>query len=365
MFVSPRPATLTARARAALSGRSHGEGAYRVIDSLSEGAPCAPPRVAVGYSSPQALSAALARHPGVVLRRLPSLGVAEVQPFAPGLRPRCRASASSKAESAPSGSGPSPVSRPVLRSTVRVAVPGDACERRPGFGPARCLCADHRDRRQRRRSCRARHRREEASGVQRPHGRRAVRGGGHGTLWLLRRARCEPEGVAGSGDASCSCQASGRTARSDVDEASDRLRGRPRARVINLSIGGPDTSGPSGAVAARATARSRARPATSSRGIREYPRAAPARRLPPPRSRSSLFSSSPPSLPPPLVSRRCDRSARRARAGVRRCARSPCRSGTRRRSSKSLRRRGSRAASPSRHECRGFPSAARAASPAR
>ena len=42
------------------------------------------PPVAVGYSSPQALSAALARQPGVVLRRLPMLGVAEVQPYAPG-----------------------------------------------------------------------------------------------------------------------------------------------------------------------------------------------------------------------------------------------------------------------------------------
>jgi subtilisin family serine protease len=45
------------------------------------------PRVAVGYSSPHALAAALARHPGVVLRKLPALGVAEVQPFAPGLAP--------------------------------------------------------------------------------------------------------------------------------------------------------------------------------------------------------------------------------------------------------------------------------------
>lgn len=42
------------------------------------------PRVAVGYSSPRALAAALARHPGVVLRKLPTLGVAEVQPLAPG-----------------------------------------------------------------------------------------------------------------------------------------------------------------------------------------------------------------------------------------------------------------------------------------
>ena len=42
------------------------------------------PPVAVGYNSPQALSAALARQPGVVLRRLPMLGVAEVQPYAPG-----------------------------------------------------------------------------------------------------------------------------------------------------------------------------------------------------------------------------------------------------------------------------------------
>lgn len=41
------------------------------------------PPVAVGYSSPQALSAALADHPGVVLRRLPELRVAEVQPYAP------------------------------------------------------------------------------------------------------------------------------------------------------------------------------------------------------------------------------------------------------------------------------------------
>jgi subtilisin family serine protease len=45
------------------------------------------PTVAVGYRSPQALSAALARHPGVVLRKLPALGVAEVQPFAPGFAP--------------------------------------------------------------------------------------------------------------------------------------------------------------------------------------------------------------------------------------------------------------------------------------
>jgi subtilisin family serine protease len=42
------------------------------------------PRVAVGYSSPQALSAALVRHPGIVLRRLPALGIAEVQTDAPG-----------------------------------------------------------------------------------------------------------------------------------------------------------------------------------------------------------------------------------------------------------------------------------------
>ena len=41
------------------------------------------PPVAVGYSSPQALSAALADHPGVVLRRLPELRVAEVQRYAP------------------------------------------------------------------------------------------------------------------------------------------------------------------------------------------------------------------------------------------------------------------------------------------
>src|ERR1700675_3789240 len=41
------------------------------------------PRVAVGYSSPQALATALALNPGVVLRRLPTLGVAEVQPLAP------------------------------------------------------------------------------------------------------------------------------------------------------------------------------------------------------------------------------------------------------------------------------------------
>jgi subtilisin family serine protease len=50
----------------------------------------APRRVAVGYSSPEALSTALARHPGLVLRRLPALGVAEVQPesagFASGVR---------------------------------------------------------------------------------------------------------------------------------------------------------------------------------------------------------------------------------------------------------------------------------------
>jgi thermitase len=42
------------------------------------------PTVDVGYSSPQALSAALAGRPGVVLRRLPALSVAEVQPDAPG-----------------------------------------------------------------------------------------------------------------------------------------------------------------------------------------------------------------------------------------------------------------------------------------
>src|ERR1700724_415619 len=41
------------------------------------------PPVAVGYSSPQALSAALADHPGGVLRRLPELRVAEVQRYAP------------------------------------------------------------------------------------------------------------------------------------------------------------------------------------------------------------------------------------------------------------------------------------------
>jgi subtilisin family serine protease len=45
------------------------------------------PPVAVGYNSPQALSAALALHPGVVLRRLPALGIAEVQPYAPGFAP--------------------------------------------------------------------------------------------------------------------------------------------------------------------------------------------------------------------------------------------------------------------------------------
>jgi subtilisin family serine protease len=43
------------------------------------------PHVAVGYSSPRALSALLARRPGVVLRKLPALRVAEVQPFKPGL----------------------------------------------------------------------------------------------------------------------------------------------------------------------------------------------------------------------------------------------------------------------------------------
>jgi subtilisin family serine protease len=48
--------------------------------------PALPP-VAVGYTSPQALSAALARHPGVVLRRLPALGIAEVQPYTPGFVP--------------------------------------------------------------------------------------------------------------------------------------------------------------------------------------------------------------------------------------------------------------------------------------
>jgi hypothetical protein len=42
------------------------------------------PRVAVGYSSLGALSAALVDHPGVVLRRLPAIGIAEVQPSAPG-----------------------------------------------------------------------------------------------------------------------------------------------------------------------------------------------------------------------------------------------------------------------------------------
>jgi subtilisin family serine protease len=48
--------------------------------------PALPP-VAVGYSSPQALSAAIARYPGVVLRRLPALRIAEVQPYAPGFVP--------------------------------------------------------------------------------------------------------------------------------------------------------------------------------------------------------------------------------------------------------------------------------------
>jgi subtilisin family serine protease len=42
------------------------------------------PRVAVGYSSLGALSAALVDHGGVVLRRLPAIGIAEVQPSAPG-----------------------------------------------------------------------------------------------------------------------------------------------------------------------------------------------------------------------------------------------------------------------------------------
>jgi subtilisin family serine protease len=51
----------------------------------------APRRVAVGYSSLQALSAALARHPGVMLRRLPALGVAEVQPSTAGFASAVRA----------------------------------------------------------------------------------------------------------------------------------------------------------------------------------------------------------------------------------------------------------------------------------
>jgi subtilisin family serine protease len=51
----------------------------------------APRRVAVGYSSPHALSAVLARHPGLVLKRLPPLGVAEVQPDAADFARKVRA----------------------------------------------------------------------------------------------------------------------------------------------------------------------------------------------------------------------------------------------------------------------------------
>jgi hypothetical protein len=74
-------------------------------------------------------------------------------------------------------------------------------------------------------------------------------------------------------------------------------------------------------------------------------------------ARSALAGA--PSIP------RCVRYAHRVRAGARRCVRSPCRSGTRRRSSTCLPHTALRSPSPCRRECPGSTSAVRRALPGR
>lgn len=64
-----------------MRARAFGLAAALVVAAASTGgATAAAPRFSIGYSSEQALTAALARAPGVVVRRVPALHIAEVRP---------------------------------------------------------------------------------------------------------------------------------------------------------------------------------------------------------------------------------------------------------------------------------------------
>src|SRR6476469_2011720 len=211
------------------------------------------PPVAVGYSSPQALSAALARQPGIVLRRLPALGIAEVQPYAPefvsavhslpgirfaeALHPR-RAAADPALFLAPDFGVPyewqfqathaNTVPASVLRaaSAVTIAIVDSGADL-----AAPDLAA----------------KRPQAFNVL--TGDKAVRDTvGHGTFVasLAAGSVTNHEGVAGfGGDAKLLVVKASRPdgTITDVDEANAIVYAVDHgARVINLSIGGPDTS---------------------------------------------------------------------------------------------------------------------------